>query len=73
MGHVCVVGFIRRSLDLHRSEIDVMGLLEFVDLGHSTKPRCLQDAVESKSSKQACVTSDNGVHLRIFLLVRDFV
>ena len=30
VGNVCVVGFIRRSLDLHRSEIDVMGLLEFV-------------------------------------------
>ena len=30
IGNVCVVGFIRRSLDLHRFEIDVMGLLEFV-------------------------------------------
>ena len=30
VGNICVVGFIRRSLDLHRSEIDVTGLLEFV-------------------------------------------
>ena len=30
VGNVCVVGFIRRSLDFHRSEIDVTDLLEFV-------------------------------------------
>ena len=30
--HVCLVGFIRRWLDVHRSDIDVTGLLEFVDL-----------------------------------------
>ena len=66
MEHVCGVGFIRRSKDLHRSEIDVMGLLEFVDLGHSTAPRWLRDDVESRSSREACVTSDDGVHVRIF-------
>ena len=61
--HVCGVGFIRRSLKLHRSEIDVTGLLEFVDLGHSTTPRWLRDAVESRSSREACVTVDGGVHV----------
>ena len=64
--HVCGVGFIKRSLKLHRSEIDVTGLLEFVDLGHSTAPRWLRDAVESRSSREACVTSDSGMHVRIF-------
>ena len=64
--HVCSVGFIRQSLDLHRSEIYVTVLLEFVDLGLSTEPQWLRDAVESKSSRQACVTSNGGVHVRIF-------
>ena len=64
--HVCGVGFIRRSLKLHRSEIDVTGLLEFVDLGHSTAPRWLRDAVESRSSREACVTFDGGVHVIFF-------
>ena len=67
--HVCGVGFIRRSLKLHRSEIDVTGLLEFVDLGHSTAPRWLRDAVESRSSREAYVTSDGDVHMRIFFAV----
>ena len=64
--HVCLVGFIRRRLDVHRSDIDVMGLLEFVDLGHSTAPRWLRDAVESRSSREACVTFDGGVHVIFF-------
>ena len=61
--HVCGVGFIRRSLKLHRSEVDVTGLLEFVDLGHSTEPWWLRDAVESRSSREICVTSDGGMHV----------
>ena len=36
--HVCIVGFSKGRLVLHKSEIDVTSLLEFVDLGHSTKP-----------------------------------
>ena len=39
MKHVCVVGFSKGRLVLHKSEIDVTSLLEFVDLGHSTEPR----------------------------------
>ena len=36
--HVCVVGFSKGRLVLHKFEIDVTSLLEFVDLGHSTEP-----------------------------------
>ena len=64
--HVCGVGFIRRSLKLHRSEIDVTGLLEFVDFGHSTAPRWLRAAMDSRSSRETYVTSDGGMHVRIF-------
>ena len=64
--HVCVVGFSKGRLVLHKFEIDVTSLLEFVDLGHSTEPRWLRDVVESRSSRQACVTSNGGVHVRIF-------
>ena len=64
--HVCLVGFIRQRLDVHRSNIDVMSLLEFVDLGHNTEPQWLRDAVESRSNKKACVTSDDGVHMIFF-------
>ncbi|KAL0001660.1 hypothetical protein SO802_015441 [Lithocarpus litseifolius] len=67
--HVCGVGFIRQSFDLRRSKIDVTGLLEFVNLGHCTEPRWLRDAVESRSSRQLCVTSDDSVHVRIFFAV----
>ena len=42
------------------------GLLEFVDLRHSTAPRWLRDAVESRSSREACVTSDDGVYVIFF-------
>ena len=34
--HVCVVSFLKGRLVLHKSEIEAMGLLEFVDLGHSS-------------------------------------
>ena len=51
MEHVCLVGFIRQRLNVHRSDIDVTGLLEFVDLGHSTEPWWLRDVVEFKSSR----------------------
>ena len=51
---------------MHKYEIDVTGLLEFVDLGHSIELWWLRDVVESKSSRQACVTSNGGVHVRIF-------
>ena len=36
--------------------------------GHSSEPWRLRDVVESRSSKQACVTSDGGVHVRIFFV-----
>ena len=36
--------------------------------GHSSEPWRLRDAVESRSSRQACVTSDGGVHVRIFFV-----
>lgn len=45
-----VVGFVRRGLDLRRSDKLSHGLLEFVDLGHSSEPWRLRDAVESRSS-----------------------
>ena len=64
--HVYLVGFIRRRLDVHISDIDVMSLLEFVDLGHSTEPRWLRDVVESRSNKEACMTSNDGVHVIFF-------
>ena len=69
MEHVCGVGFIRRSLDLRRSKIEVPGLLECVDLGLCTEPWWLRVAVESRSSRQICVTSDDGVHMRILFAV----
>ena len=49
--HVCGFGFVRQSLDLHRSN----------KLSHG-----LRDAMESRSSRQTCVTSDGDVHVRIF-------
>ena len=54
--HVCGVGFIRRSRDLHKSE----------ELSHSIEPWWLQGVVESRSNREACVTSDNGVHVIFF-------
>ena len=36
--HICIVGFSKGRLVLHKFEIDVTSLLEFVDLGHSTEP-----------------------------------
>uniref|UniRef100_A0A7N2MTS0 EamA domain-containing protein n=1 Tax=Quercus lobata TaxID=97700 RepID=A0A7N2MTS0_QUELO len=59
----CVFGFSKGRLVLHKSEIHVTGLLKFVDLGHSIERWWLRDAVESRSNKQACVTSDGGVHV----------
>ena len=44
----------------------VTTLLEFMDLGHSTEPWWLRDAMESRSSREACVTSDGGVHVIFF-------
>ena len=44
----------------------VTALFEFMDLGHSTEPWWLRDAVESRSSRQTCVTFDGYVHVRIF-------
>ena len=46
---------------MHKSEIDVTGLFVFVDIGHSIEPLWLQDALEFRSSREACVTSDGGV------------
>ena len=49
--HACGFGFVRQSLDLHRSN----------KLSHG-----LRDAMESRSSRQTCVTFDGDVHVRIF-------
>ena len=35
---------------------------------HNTEPWWLRDAVESRSSRQTCVTSDGDVHVRIFFV-----
>ena len=43
-----------------------MALLVFVGFGHNSEPWRLRDAVESRSSRQTCVTSDGDVHVRIF-------
>ena len=51
---VCLVGFIRRRLVVHKFDRERHGLLGFEDL----------DTVVS----QACVTSDGGVHVRIFFV-----
>ena len=67
MEHVCGVGFIRQSLDLHRSDKlshSLLGLLDF-DIAQSRSGY----TVESRSSKQTCMTSDSGRHVRIFLVV----
>ena len=37
-----------------------------VEFWHSIEPWWLRDAMESRSSKQKCVTSDSDVHVRIF-------
>ena len=37
-----------------------------VGFWHSTEPWWLRDAVESRSSRQTCVTFDGDVHVRIF-------
>ena len=63
MEHICGVGFIRRILDLHRSDKLSHNLLGCWIL---TQHRWLRDAVESRSSRQACMTLDCGVHMRIF-------
>ena len=39
-----------------------------VGFWHSTEPWWLQDVVESRSSRQICVTSDGDVHVRIFFV-----
>ena len=35
-----------------------------MDLGHSTAPRWLRDAMDSRSSRETCVTSNGGMHVR---------
>ena len=35
---------------------------------HSTEPWWLRDAMESRSNRQTCVTSDGDVHVRIFFV-----
>ena len=37
-----------------------------VGFWHSTEPWWLRNAMESRSSRQTCVTSDSDVHMRIF-------
>ena len=67
MGHVSVVGFVRRRLDVHKSEKlshDLLGCWIF-----DTEPWWLRDVMESRSNRQTCVTSNDGVHVRIFFVV----
>ena len=63
--HICGVGFVRRGLDLRRSNIKSQ-FAWFVGFSHSTEPWWLRDVMESRSSRHACVTSDDGVHVIIF-------
>ena len=51
---VCLVGFIRRRLVVHKFDRERHGLLGFEDLDTAVS--------------QACVTSDGGVHVRIFFV-----
>ena len=44
----------------------VTALLEFVGFCDSIEPWWLQGVVESRSNREACVTSDNGVHVIFF-------
>ena len=62
--HICGVGFIRQSLELCRSDKLSHGLLGCWIL---TQHRAIDVArCESRSSRQTCVTSDGGMHVRIF-------
>ena len=54
MEQVCLVGFIRRRLVVHKFDRERHGLLGFEDLDTAVS--------------QACVTSDGGVHVRIFFV-----
>ena len=67
--HICIVGFSKGRLVLYKSKIEVTCLLEFVNLGHSSEPWQLQHVMESRSGKQASVTSNGGVHMGIFFVV----
>ena len=51
---VCLVGFIKRRLVVHKFDRERHGLLGFEDLDTAVS--------------QACVTSDGGVHVRIFFV-----
>ena len=51
---VCLVGFIRRRLVVHKFDRERHELLGFEDLDTAVS--------------QACVTSDGGVHVRIFFV-----
>ena len=50
--YVCVVGFIRRRLNLHRSMIRGARLSWLVDLRHRCEQRWLHDFVEPRSGRQ---------------------
>ena len=71
--HICGVGFIRRSRDLHRSEELSHGFAWVVGFWHSTEPWWLWIAVESRSSRQTCMTFDGDVRENLLCLLEMFV
>ena len=66
---VCLVGFIRRRLVMHRFDRERHRLLRLEDLDTAVSHvSCKMLWSLDPANKQACVTSDGGVHMRIFFV-----
>ena len=66
---VCLVGFIRRRLVVHKFDRERHGLLGLKDLDTTVSHvSCKMLWSLDPADKQACVTSDGGVHVRIFFV-----
>ena len=66
---VCLVGFSRRRLVVHRFNRERYGLLGLEDLDTAVSHvSCKMLWSLDPADKQACVTSDGGVHVRIFFV-----
>ena len=66
---VCLVGFIRRRLVVHKFDRERHGLLGLEDLDTAVSHvSCKMLWSLDPADKQACVTSDGGVHVRIFFV-----
>ena len=69
MEQVCLVGFIRRRLVVHKFDRERHGLLGLEDLDTAVSHvSCKMLWSLDPTDKQACVTSDGGVHVRIFFI-----